>query len=239
MTTVLLSVDHESASYNAGESAIFRAALRQGLRVLRPLTIQMEVYQGDSIRNTYVFQDNGVYPDEAPADGIYSLAVPDPGSNGLLSGVVRAQKGSIRREERTVFSFIHPTAHIIGVTSEVLVDDDNDGLAEALAVNIDVEAQESSQYILNAYLHDKDGQTIAYAQINNAFNRTLGGDEITSQGIHTFRLLFPGSQIRSHGIDGPYFVRLILEDIAQGGATVDAPSESYQTAPYRASRFTP
>ena len=239
VTTALLSVDSEPGPHIAGESAVFHAALRQGFWTLQPILMQMDVYQGDNVLNTYQFRDDGVYPDETASDGVYSLAVPDQGRSGLLSGVIQARKGNIQREERTSFSFIQLTAHLIGVTGEALVDEDNDGLAEALAINVGVEVRETGQYILNAYLDDENGQPVAYAQINTAFNRLSSGDQVFSQGTHTFQLLFPGSQIRNHGVDGPYFVRLILEDIVQGGATVDASSESYQTVPYQVSRFAP
>jgi hypothetical protein len=127
----------------------------------------------------------------------------------------------------------------LGVEAERLVDDNNDGLAEALEIQVRVDIKQTGQYILNAYLDDKDGQPIAYDQINNAIDAVLGGEAQLKEGKQTLSLSFSGQQIRSRNINGPFYIRLILQDQAQNGADVDVITKAHTTQPYQITDFGP
>lgn len=238
-TATHLGVQVRNDRHNVGEAAIIYATLAQRQNILRPSTMQMELYQGGQVIGTFAFRDDGANPDEKANDGIFSLEVSGQDLTGNLTGEVTATDGHLQRQESVSFSFVQPTARILGVEAERLVDDNNDGLAEALEIQVRVDIKQTGQYILNAYLDDKDGQPIAYDQINNAIDAVLGGEAQLKEGKQTLSLSFSGQQIRSRNINGPFYIRLILQDQAQNGADVDVITKAHTTQPYQITDFGP
>lgn len=238
-TTTRLNVQTKSYRQNVGEAAILHATLTQERAVLHPSIVQMELYQEARLIGTFSFHDDGAAPDEKAHDGIYSLEISDQGLIGTLFGTVTAKEGHVQRQALVSLLFVQPTAKILNIEGERLIDENSDGLAEYLEITVRLDVEQTGQYILNAYLDDKDGQAIAFDQINHAFNAVLGGETQLEEGAQSLSLSFPGPQIRSHNINGPYHLRLILQDQSQEGVDVDVTTEAYVTKPYQVSDFSP
>jgi hypothetical protein len=238
-TATHLNVQVKDYSQNVGETAKIYAALTQGQKLLHPSVVQIELYQAGQPINTFSFHDDGVSPDEKANDGIFSLEVSGQNLVGNLTGEVTAKDGYIQRQGSVSFSFVQPTAKILGVESERLIDENKDGLAEALEIKVKVDIKKTGQYILNAYLDDKNGQPIAYDQINNALDAIVGGEAQLKEGVQSLSLSFSGQQIRSHNTNGPFYIRLILQDQAQGGADIDVITKAHTTQPYPITDFVP
>lgn len=152
--------------------------------------------------------------------------------------VVTAVNGTVQRQVSVPLVIFESNARIREVLSEQLQDTDNDGKADHLILNVQLDVAQASRYILAAHLADEKGDTIAYAQLNTAIRAALGkGSDRIDPGQPVISLSFSGQEINRTGIDGPYFVRMILYDIDQGGAQIDALESDYVTRPYPARNF--
>ncbi len=107
-----------------------------------------------------------------------------------------------------------------------LVDDNLDGLAEALRANVEVRLNTSGQYTILGTLR-KGGQLIANRP---SWESMLPVRAVLNQisGTYTVTLQFSGEQIYRSGLDGPY--DLVLYAIASSGfntATLATPGHSH------------
>ncbi|WP_421733894.1 hypothetical protein [Cellulomonas sp.] len=114
---------------------------------------------------------------------------------------------------------------VVGEVTDRGVDDDGDGLFDALAVDVSVHVDTPDVYSLNARLTDAAGTEIQWN----------GTQELLEAGDHVLTLRYDGRLISAHGVDGPYRVASIslYSDPAQPVVLRDA----HLTAPYTWSAF--
>lgn len=85
---------------------------------------------------------------------------------------------------------------IVGVGSQA-EDNNGDGLYDKLIVRVQVEVLTTGSYNLNGRLGDKNGEGIAWTSKTKSFSQ---------EGIYFIDLEFNGTDIASHGVDGPFEV---------------------------------
>ncbi len=128
---------------------------------------------------------------------------PAPGPAPILQGVANQPKSETQDITFT------------GDVTFAPVDDDLDGIAEALSADVEVKLATAGQYTVLGTLR-KGGQLIANRPSWESMlpvRATL--DEIS--GVYTVTLKFSGEQIDRSGLDGPY--GLVLQGIAATGST--------------------
>lgn len=88
-----------------------------------------------------------------------------------------------------------------------------DGLFGALEVDIDVDVLRVGSYVVRGVLED-NGRVVANRPAWQSALDARASFSATSTGRHTVALRFSGEQIRRHGADGPYSLRLIANSDA-------------------------
>jgi len=117
-----------------------------------------------------------------------------------------------------------------------LLDNDDDGKVDQLIITVQLDIRDAHSYSLAAHLESQKGEAITYDEYNTAIQAALGqGSETLSPGQVTIPLSFSGRAIQERGINGPYSVRLVLYDIGQAGAEVNA--LEYVTHSYSINEF--
>jgi hypothetical protein len=99
-----------------------------------------------------------------------------------------------------------------------MVDADADGLAEQLAVEIEVDLPEVGNYIVTGSLA-RDGNPVAHLP---TFQAVVGSRAELSEavGLNIVTLRFSGEQIFRSNLDGPYALKLVLQGIGPGNHAV-------------------
>ncbi len=113
--------------------------------------------------------------------------------------------------------------HLTGFYDDQVVDQDGDGVAESLAVDVGVEVAQAGFCILKGRLVDAAGGDIAWAQATA--NTTAG-----TQNLIT--LDFDGSRIYEHGVDGPYFLENVYVYHTGDPMQPDYSASAWQTDAY-------
>jgi hypothetical protein len=150
--------------------------------------------------------------------------------------IVTVRNGTIQRQVEVPLVIFEPSARILGVLSEQLSDNDNNGKANQLIITVQLDVKSASSYSLASHFEDQKGEAITYAEHNTAIQAALGeGSDTLNPGRHVISLSFSGQEIHNCGVDGPYLIRLILYDVDQAGAEVDA--FEYVTRVYLTSDF--
>ncbi|MBN1875465.1 MAG: PKD domain-containing protein [Anaerolineae bacterium] len=109
---------------------------------------------------------------------------------------------------------------------DYLLDDDGDGYAEALGIDVDLACALTGTYTLEAALYDTHD-----VEVGRFFTTTF-----LTAGESTMALLFNAHPIGRNGVNGPYMLKnLRLRDTA--GKIVDQRDEAYQTAVYQSTQF--
>ncbi len=116
---------------------------------------------------------------------------------------------------------------ITGVSYDQAEDTDSDGLYDVLHVQVRVEVVTPGSYNLNGQLRDSGEEDIAWTSATGSFSEPGG---------YTLELDFKGSDIGSHGIDGPYQVAN-LYIYNQSDLTVFHAYQNYETQEYDADDF--
>lgn len=234
--TTRLSVQVDNYRHPTGEPVTFYATLTNHGKIFYPSSVRMNLYQGNHFINVFEFRDNGVDPDKKARDGIYSLRIPYQKS-GQFHAEVTAKEGYIQRQESISFQYVQPNAVILGIKDEYLFDENKDGLAESLQIVVEVDIKRKGQYVLSALLDDKNKKPISSATFSSLSNAILyGGEKELTEGVQTFILSFSGQDIRYHRVDGPYIIRLYIEDVAQDAIIYDLP-EAYISTSYKSTDF--
>ncbi len=148
------------------------------------------------------------------------MRVADRGRNGVRVVLLLAQffslTSSMAAQDDLPEAVVRTTAiELAGNVRCALLDEDSDGLAETLAVDVEVRLNKAGEYTLVGQLR-KDGQRIANRPAwESARTVRAAVDEI--RGTYRARLLFSGEQIYRSGEDGPYDLQVFA--IAADGAT--------------------
>ena len=168
--------------------------------------------------------DGGVIS-AAEADGPYQLKYLTLRDE---SGLLVAVGNTYTTGEYGYLEFDAPAVHFTGTISDYLVDSDQDGVAEFLAVEYEVVASEAGSYNLNGRLSDPSGNTIVWAS-------TV---EVLSADTPTKMILqFPAADIINHCQEGVFVVDSVSV-YSQADHHVQAVwRDDYQTASYAANEF--
>ena len=227
-TATVLDVRTDSPRYPTGSYINVNAKLFRERTLLSGGTARGELLLGSNIIQTIDLSgsnDGGFQGQFSPMD---EMMRPDI--------LVTARNGTIQRQVEVPLVIFEPSARILRVQSEQLLDSDNDGKAGQLVITVQLDIRDAHSYSLAAHLESQKGETITYAEYNTAIQAALGqGSETLSPGQVTIPLSFSGRAIQERGINGPYSVRLVLYDIGQAGAEVNA--LEYVTHSYSINEF--
>ncbi|WP_024297398.1 dockerin type I domain-containing protein [Methylomicrobium lacus] len=151
---------------------------------------------------------NGPYLVTVEGAKIYQLPGQAPASPGadwdnysyLLPPAPLSTSALIANAEATVGGLQFPDT-----ANYRLIDTENDGIYEALAVDVDVEITQAGSYTIGCELR-KNGQLITSGQYHSSADctKTL----IAESGKQTVTLMFSGEEIFRSGQDGPYDLNL-------------------------------
>ena len=117
---------------------------------------------------------------------------------------------------------------IVGQYSDGGIDSNGDGLYDWLRISVDVEVTKESYYNLNGRLVDRDDRLILWATT---------GDRWLEPGFHTLVLDFNSVPIRSHGVDGSYYLDTLNFYDAEEDTVFDRRFRAFQTFPYDVEKF--
>ncbi len=128
-----------------------------------------------------------------------------------------------------VYSLRLPEGTFVGIT-DTPYDDNGDALYETLTVSNDISVSRTGTYEVTAKLW---GEGTSGQEIITIVKNLTTLDE----GTYSISARFPGTEISSAGIDGPYTIDLTWRNQYQEDGA--SPSTSWQTAPYLSSAFEP
>lgn len=227
-TSTVLDVRTDRPRYFTGVPINVTAKLLSGPTLLRGGAMRGELRQGaESIQVVDLHEtDDSIF--KAQFAPVSEAMRPDL--------VVTATHETIQRQVKVPLVIVEPTARILGVRSEQLLDSDNDEKTDQLVIDVQLDVRQAGRYSLAAHLESREGAPIAYAEHNTAIEAALGqGSDTLRPGEPIITLTFPGGEIQDHGIDGPYSLRLTLYDIDQAGTELD--TLEYITRTYVANDF--
>ena len=147
------------------------------------------------------------------------LALAD--ENGALVGYIVDAYTTTAYDYTEFQALIPPAAQFIGDYSDYGLDIDGDGLYDYLVIESEVNVIIAGNYIVSGSLYDVNGNEIAWAH----------NDTYLPIGDQTAKLYFDGELIRTHGVNGPYYLKNIMlsdESYKLRGCIVEA----YTTSAY-------
>jgi len=97
--------------------------------------------------------------------------------------------------EYTYSDFEGPAALLTGVYNHSVGDTNGNNLYDYLAIQVELNVSEESQYFIEGWLRDKTGHAITWATT---------GSIILEPGMHTLELKFDGEAIHANRISGPF-----------------------------------
>jgi formylglycine-generating enzyme required for sulfatase activity/pimeloyl-ACP methyl ester carboxylesterase len=207
-TTLTLSADVPASQPVSSVIPIKANLAAENIPVLGA-TVQALVNYPDDLTTTAVnLFDNGVDPDEAVNDGIYSGNLTATSQAGNYQALVTAQGNyfsqDYKRTTRTVFTVFTKKGTIQEGVSDRPIDVNSNNLYDYLDVDIDLAVTQTGVFALSAELQTSEG-----ALINRA-NQII---EITSTGTKTLTLRFSGKAIHDHQTSGNFKIsNLVLRD---------------------------
>jgi hypothetical protein len=178
----------------------------------------------------FVYQDDGIPPDQQAGDGIGSAEIVLPAEalpDLSASYLVKVRALTLDGEERLAamsFQYANPHAWPTGNYRDRLVDG-------SLLIGVEIEVARAGRFHLEGTLYGEDGeQKIAWAQ---------AAAELPP-GTHWVNLPYYGLVLQEQGIDGPYLLRYLALS-----TTSDMPNaknrlveNAHVTAAYRVATFT-
>jgi formylglycine-generating enzyme required for sulfatase activity len=171
--------------------------------------------------------DDGLGPDAAAGDGVYSglFQTTDLGGFYWVDLVVEGNYNSLnyRRTTETAFSVAPEKAALRRSYADGPVDENINGLFDYLEVAAGIIVTETGTLALAAELVGSGGLVIDRATIIA---------EISSAGLHTITLRFDGATINQSGLDGPYTVRQIVLIDDDSFIQLDMDESGWLTAAY-------
>ena len=174
-------------------------------------------------------RDDGVFPDGAAGDGLYSafapsLAVGEYSAVAKITGTDTAGNAFLRHVA-TTFTVRQETGRLIaGPFSDAGVDTDGNGRYEFVRLGIPVDIALPGNYRLSAILESASGEDIRGGRRTNL-----------SPGTQTFFVNIPAAEFVASGEDGPYTLTTLslIHNDSNGATTASALDDiGYLTAPY-------
>ncbi len=171
------------------------------------------------------FDGNAIYFNRV--DGPYYLRdvyLAESTSDGPLP--VDSQSTAYTTSYYAYTAFQRPLILLTGNGSDFGYDEDGDGFYDWLYVGLETEVATSGSYNFNAQLIDRRGGTIVWST----------GSAYLS-GTQDLWLVFDGSKIATHAINGPYVVTDLSVSQTSGGSAFATFGDIYTTQPYSRVEF--
>jgi hypothetical protein len=192
-----LSVVASRPTYFVGDTAVLAVIAFEGNSPVTGATVTANLYQEGAELSPIVLTplDDGVPPDAAAGDGLYTVSVTAlPTGHYLVEGVL--QSGTRRATAGTDFEVAPRLARFTGGVSDQGVDTNGDGLFDHVALSLDVEVEAPGDYTLTAVLRAGSDQALV-----------SGGEAVLPAGASTVTVPFGADAIRKFlGVDGPYAI---------------------------------
>ena len=214
-----------------GVPAVITASLFYSTTPVSGADVRARVSRPDGNEGDIPLHDDGLSPDNAAGDGIYSGVYTDTSEGGFYHVLVEADgtyaSESYHRNAQAVLTVAYENAGLTGAYADGPSDDDGDGLYEYLEVAVGVDATQLGHFTLAARLEDGEGRLIDLA------NTTV----YSATGAVTLTLRFDGRAIRASELDGPYTVTgvLLVDDASL--IKLDEADNAWVTAAYEHRQF--
>jgi hypothetical protein len=214
------------STYFVGDTAVLAVVAFEGNSPVTDATVTGNVYQEGSEGSPIVLTplDDGVSPDAAAGDGLYTAQLASlPVGHYLVEAVLVS--GARRATAGTDFEVAPRLARFTGGVSDQGVDTNGDGLFDHVAVNFDVEVDAPGAYALTAVLRAGSEALVS------------GGEATLPAGPSTVTIPFGADGIRKFlGVDGPYAITDVvltrLGDDTLGERVADRRASFGDTQPY-------
>lgn len=224
-TSASLSVDDDSVA--VGDSLIIRASITsQGVSV-PGVQVTVFVKRPDESVTQHQLMDNGIAPDTAAGDGIYSAAYIQTDQEGRYQMLAQCDATMtplpFMREAQALATVVAAQVTLAGTITEQVSDTNGNGLYDLLRFNVPVVSASPGAFRAIGELRDSTGRT--------HFARE---SVVLGVGAQNVAIEFRGDAIYDGAVDGPFtLVRIaIAKDVAgELYPTVDE-DPMYSTAPY-------
>jgi len=209
-----------------GAPVVITASLFYSTTPISGAAVQAHITRPDGSEDSISLHNDGLPPDNAGGDGIYSGTYTDTTEGGFYYVLVEADgtyaSQTYHRTAQAVFPVAADSATLSGTYADQPSDDNGDGLYEYLDVGVGVNGTQLGDFTVAAALQGKNEQYIDLA------NATV----YSSTGHVTLTLRFDGQAIHASGLDGPYTVtEVLLLDDAQL-LKLDTADNAWITAAY-------
>lgn len=229
---VVLALLGGGANVPSGVPSSVALAVFDGMTKLRDTTVEAAAYSPSGTRTPITFRDDGIFPDATANDGNYGASVAT-GDAGEYEVAVRvrgnASTGAFVRTATASFRAVARTAIFDGTFTDAGIDDNGDGLLDAVIVRPRLNVTRAGTYNVSLELRSTGGRTI----VAN-FSGALG------TGVVSPAVRFNAEDIvRDLGENGPYLVRLAeaKEHLPEGILTVDRRLDLGNTGAYTLTQF--
>jgi len=219
-----LEVGIGAGIYQIGDTATLTATLTSGATGIAGATVSVDLARADSVTDTLTLTDMG--------GGHYQGTYDIPDAPGYVEATFTANGDdggtAFSRQYSQLLSIMPQTGQLTGSYADRAADENGDGRADALEVDVGIEFSKAGDYNLAADLRVGD-QIVA--QSSKTFSVTAG--------IQTVTLRFDGRDIYNSKLDGPYtLTNLVLVDLQAAVPTI-MQSDLYTTAAYAYAEFKP
>jgi Tol biopolymer transport system component len=194
--------------------------------------VTAEIHRPDGQTDLLTLFDDGQHQDGEANDGLSANNYTGANVGGFYSVTYRAtgahQARAYERTHTAVFSIGSAAAVLSNHYRDTPLDNNGDGLYEALQVQVGLNVNSSGKYTLSAELYAGD----------NFVARASRAHVSLTAGARAIRLLFDGEDIRQSGLNGPYTLRnVLLLDETEVTLLLEAADNVHTTAAYRADQF--
>ena len=198
--TTLVAEASAEPWHTVGENVILSATVTADSVPVAGATVAADVRVPNATRTTVTLHDDGILPDAAIIDGIYtgSFAATQTGVHIVdITATGTHGVNEYLRMTKTTFAVAPATHTLSGTYSEQAVDVGSDGVFDYLDVTVDIEASAAANIVLSAQLEGPAGDIIDRA-----------ATEVIEADIGSYALVFrfSGAEIFDSGIDGPYTI---------------------------------
>ncbi len=219
-----LEVGADAAVYGIGDTATLTAKLMSGTSGIAGATVRVDLARSDNVTDMLTLTDMG--------GGLYRGTYVMPNAPGYLEATFTAtgsDGGTVfARQDSQLLSIMPQTGQLTGNYADRAVDENGNGRADALEVDVGVNISTTGDYNLSADLR-VGGQIVA--QSSKVFSAIAG--------VQTVTLRFDGDDIYDAGLDGPYLLtNLMLVDLQVAVPTI-MQSNLHTTAAYEYTQFAP
>lgn len=227
--SISMAVDVSPASIHASEEMLLVATLVNAGVPLVDATVTASTLLPDGSLSEVGLLDDGIAPDTAAQDGVYSALSHATALPGNYPIAFLGERGAVAgapafsRQGFAMATVSASASSFTGSFSDTGVDTDGDGLFDELRVAVGISITEARNYRISAILEDSQGNMLE-----------AGVEEVLPAGAATVTLSFDGSAIFRNGVDGPYVLKQLRLAEKDGLAIlpVEESSLTHTTASY-------